>query len=156
MSGPPRTPTAIRKARGNPGKRAYNAKEPTLAPGAPAMPPSLKGESAKEWKRLVDMAGEAKVLTRAERSIIELASRAYAMWAAAEQALADAGGLTYETTNTTGGQVIKARPEVSIASDAWRRYRAAICELGFTPAARARVSVTDEQAPEDPADKYLQ
>ncbi len=98
----------------------------------------------------------AQVLTAAERSIIELAARAYAMWWTAEKALRDAKSLTYETTNTTGGRVIKTRPEVAIASDAWRRYRAAVCELGFTPAARTKATTIDAPDQDDQAGEFFQ
>lgn len=150
MPGPPRTPTQIRKAKGNPGKRAYNKREPKLQLAVPATPAGLDDDGAREWARLVTMAQEAQILTRAERSIIELAAHAYSVFIRAQREI-DSKGLTYETTNTTGGLVIKSRPEVAIASDAWRRYRAAICELGFTPAARAKVSTVDPNEDESPA-----
>lgn len=154
MSGPPRTPTQIRKAKGNPGKRAYNKREPKLRAAVPAMPKGLTEIGQAEWKRLVAIAREAQVLTRAERSILELAAEAYSTWAAARLAIT-AHGLTYETTNQNGDLAIKARPEVAIASDAWRRYRAAVCELGFTPAARAKVSTIDPGEEEDPAAAFF-
>lgn len=41
MSGPPKTPTQIRRAKGNPGKRPYNKREPKLPAGTPPMPAGL-------------------------------------------------------------------------------------------------------------------
>jgi P27 family predicted phage terminase small subunit len=154
MPGPARTPTQIRRAKGNPGKRAYNKREPKLPPGAPPMPEGLDAVGQQEWRRLVVIALKAQVLTEAERSILELAAEAYSTWAKARIAI-QAHGLTYETTSTAGDLVIKARPEVAIASDAWRRYRAAVCELGFTPAARAKVSTVDPSEEEDPGAAYF-
>jgi P27 family predicted phage terminase small subunit len=108
-----------------------------------------------EWLRLVDMAEKSEVLTKAERSIIELAAMAYSDMRAARKALADHGSQTYETTNQNGDPVFKTMPEVAIAADAWRRYRAAVCELGFTPAARAKVSTVDPNEEESPEGKYF-
>lgn len=154
MPGPARTPTQIRKAKGNPGKRAYNKREPKLPVGAPPMPDGLDQVGQLEWRRLVAIALKAQVLTEAERSILELAAEAYSTWAKARIAIQQ-HGLTYETTSTAGDLVIKARPEVAIASDAWRRYRAAVCELGFTPAARAKVSTVDPGEEEDPGAAFF-
>lgn len=150
MSGPPRTPTQIRRAKGNPGKRAYNKREPKMPAGIPDPPPDMAGIALGEWKRLAALAHAAEVLTKAEGSILELAARAYATFIVAERAI-ERHGLTYETTNQNRDPVFKSRPEVAIASDAWRRYRAAVCELGFTPAARAKVSTVAPSEDEDPA-----
>ena len=45
MSGPPRTPTALRRLSGNPGKRGYNPDEPVPPPGTPDCPNHLDGEA---------------------------------------------------------------------------------------------------------------
>jgi P27 family predicted phage terminase small subunit len=156
VSGPPRTPTQIRRTKGNPGKRAYNKREPKLKLGTPDMPDHIRtDEIAKpEWVRLTTIAAAAEVLTKAERSIIELACVAYSDLMRARKAIAK-HGQTYETTNQQGDMVIKSRPEVAIAADAWRRYRAAVCELGFTPAARAKVSTVDPGEEQSPEEKYF-
>lgn len=157
MSGPPRTPTQIRKAKGNPGKRAYNKREPKLKKERPTVPLTVANdkEALAEWGRLCDSAMKAEVLTNQDRSIVELAALAYSEYVAARNLIIDNGGETYETTNTTGGAVIKAHPAVAIRADAWRRYRAAVCELGFTPAARAKVSTVDPGEDESPAAGYF-
>ncbi len=118
------------------------------------MPDGLDEIGQAEWRRLVADATKAQVLTTVDRGIVELAAEAYSTWAAARTAVM-AHGLTYETTNQNGDLSIKQRPEVAIQSDAWRRYRAAVCELGFTPAARAKVSTIDPGEDEDPGAAYL-
>lgn len=155
MSGPPRTPTSLQKLKGNPGKRSFNKNEPKLAVSAPEVPADLNDDGLREWRRLVDVCLITQVLTPADRAIVELAAHAYSTWIRAERVV-ESEGMTYETTNTTGGAVIKKRPEVEIASDAWRRYRAAICELGLTPAARAKVSAVEQSDEADPAAQYFQ
>lgn len=135
-------PSRTREAQGNPGKRSFNKREPSLRVQAPAAPRDLDTDGFLEWERLCSVCLNARVLTAADRGIVEIAAQAYSTFIRATRVVNERG-LTYETTNTTGGQVIKARPEVAIASDAWRRYRAAICELGLTPAARTRVEAAD-------------
>jgi P27 family predicted phage terminase small subunit len=156
MSGPPRTPTQLRRAKGNPGKRAYNKREPKLPKGRPDVPDVIADNKVAlaEWNRLCDSAFNAEVLTKQDRSIVELAALSYAEYMEAIDEVKKYG-TTYETTNQSGGTLIKANPAVAIRSDAWRRYRAAICELGFTPAARAKVSTVDPSEEEDPGEKYF-
>lgn len=118
------------------------------------MPMDLDDDGKREWTRLIAAALKAEVLTVVDRSIVEIAAHAYSTFIRASRVL-QSDGLTYETTNTTGGKVIKARPEAAIAADAWRRYRASICELGFTPAARAKVSTVDPAEENTPAAGYF-
>lgn len=158
MSGPPRTPTQIRRVKGNPGKRAYNKREPKLPLGTPDMPAHIKEDdyAREEWVRLCAIARTAQVLTKAERSIIELACIAYSEMRQARKSIMTHGSQTYETTNQNGDTIFKSLPEVAIAADAWRRYRAAVCELGFTPAARAKVSTVEPDEDSSPEEKYFQ
>ena len=114
----------------------------------------MKGEALSEWRRLVGEAIQAEVLTRVDRGVLELAAQAYATWKQAEDTVTTVGQF-YESTNTEGGTVVKAHPCVAIASDAWRRYRAAICELGFTPAARSKVSTADPSEDVAPGSAYF-
>jgi len=107
------------------------------------MPGDLDQDGEFEWRRLCAACVSLGVLTVADRSIVELAAHAYATFIRATRVLM-ASGNTYETKNRAGEKVIKARPEAAIASDAWRRYRAAICELGLTPAARTRVEAASD------------
>jgi P27 family predicted phage terminase small subunit len=154
MSGPPRTPTQTRKAKGNPGKRAYNKREPKLPAGAPPVPEGLDEVATLKWKQLVAVALKAQVLTEAEGAILELAARAYSTWRRAEEEVAE-NGLTYESVTEDGGRLIKANPAATIAADAWRRYRAAVCELGFTPAARSKVSTVEPSENENPGAAFF-
>jgi P27 family predicted phage terminase small subunit len=152
--GRPRKPDAIKRRQGTLRKHRQNKHEPQLPVGAPPIPAHLDALAREEWHRLVAMALKARVLTEADRSILEIAACAYAVWRVAIDVIR-AEGLTYETTNTTGGSVIKARPEAAIESDAWRRYKAAVVELGFTPAARSKVNAIDPSEEEDPGAAYL-
>ena len=52
-----------------------------------------------------------------------------------------AEGSTYEATTQSGSILHRPRPEVLIASDAWRRAAMALAQLGLTPRARGAVEV---------------
>ena len=52
-----------------------------------------------------------------------------------------ADGMTYEATTQSGSISHRPRPEVAIASDAWRRAAMALAALGLTPRSRDTVEV---------------
>ena len=64
--GPAPTPTVIRKAEGNPGKRPFNDREPQPRAIRPKMPKHLDPPAKKEWKRLCPMLERLHVLTEAD------------------------------------------------------------------------------------------
>src|SRR5258708_20465570 len=49
-------------------------------------------------------------------------------------------GATYKSRTLTG-HIIRKRPEVQIAAEAWRRVKGMLVEFGLTPAARSRLEV---------------
>jgi len=58
-------------------------------------------------------------------------------------------GRVYELL-TPGGKVFRARPEVALASDAWRRAQRMLVEFGLTPASRSKVSALGGIEEKDP------
>jgi P27 family predicted phage terminase small subunit len=52
----------------------------------------------------------------------------------------DEHGYTYETVNTGGSVMVRARPEVAQRSEAHRHLQSLLAELGLTPAARSKVT----------------
>ncbi len=111
------TPTAIRKLAGNPGKRPFNAHEiePTL--GAPACPEWLAGDALDEWNRIVPELDRLGVLTRVDNAVLLAHCATYAEIAMTVKA----------------GEPLKAA--------LLGQMRAYACELGLTPAARAKLAV---------------
>jgi len=53
LRGPPKKPTALAIAEGNPGKRPLNTQEPKFAAGEPAMPSGLSSAARRIWKETV-------------------------------------------------------------------------------------------------------
>lgn len=154
--GPAPQPAALKRARGNPGKRKLNPREPKLGVAAPTMPREMTVTARAEARRLTAEAMTLRVLTRTDRGVILAAAQAYDVWQQAEKELRTLGVLIQEP-NVRGYMVTKPNPAAKIVADAWRRYVSALCQLGLTPSMRQRVSALEEtDASEDPASRYMQ
>jgi P27 family predicted phage terminase small subunit len=93
------------------------------------------------------------VLTVADRAALALVCTALAEHEAAAAVVATKGA-TYEAVTEAGTILHRQRPEVAIASDAWRRAMRGLAEFGLTPASRGRVEATP-QRPRDPASEWF-
>lgn len=151
-------PTHLKVLAGNPGKRSLTPTPPegavgaVLTPGTPVMPEHLTSEAAAAWRRLAPELAGRGVLTRADGFALELLCEAYAEYRAARVALA-LHGTTY-TTEGISGPMVRARPEVAIAADAFRRFARMLAEFGLTPAARGRAHGVKAEE-HDPMDDLL-
>ena len=139
MAGRKPMPTAIRKLRGNPGKRALPANEPAVEPSIPIYPSYFTDDQRDAWHDLAERLFGMKVLTDGDSTALELLVVAYTEWRYATEVV-EAEGMTYCTTTESGDRMYRARPEVAIASDAWRRISSMLREFGLTPSARTKVS----------------
>jgi P27 family predicted phage terminase small subunit len=153
VSGPPPKPSHIKLLEGNPGRRPLNAKEPKPKRGIPRCPAHLSARAKGFWKRIGPQLDKMGVLTVADESALELMCDAYAeFWEA--RTVIIAGGATYTTTTESGDTMYRARPEVSMAADAWRRVSAMLSQFGLTPAARTKVKSSETETV-DPMDAFL-
>jgi P27 family predicted phage terminase small subunit len=148
MAGRKPTPTAIRELRGNPGKRAMPANEPTVEPSMPLYPSYFTDDQRDAWNDLAERLFGMKVLTEGDSTALELLVVAYAEWRYA-MATVEEEGSVYTTTTESGDKMYRARPEVAIASDAWRRISSMLREFGLTPSARTKVSAAGGAAPKN-------
>ncbi|MBL0220020.1 MAG: phage terminase small subunit P27 family [Myxococcales bacterium] len=101
----------------------------------------MRKEAAAEWRRLVAVLVEMKVLTAADLSALRAVCEAWADYRAAQTVAAKKP--YYKTKSRDGSEMIRAHPAVADRSDAWRRYRAGLVEFGLTPASRSRVSAVE-------------
>lgn len=141
---------------GNPGRRPLNRREPKPPPGLPPCPKSLKGIARVAWGEIGSQLALMRVMTTGDGSALELLCRAYAEYRAAADLVARQGA-TYRSRTLTG-HIVRKRPEVQIASDAWRRVKSMLVEFGLTPAARPRVSEAPEAPPSptgDPSEEFI-
>lgn len=149
--GPKPQPTAQRRLRGNPGKRALNDREPTPELAVPECPDWLNDDARAEWKRIVPELVTMNLLTRVDRAALACYCQAWATFKAAQREV-DERGLTM----TVGEQGFEMqRPEVGIASKAMQQIKAFAAEFGFTPSARTSIKVGEPPKKGDKSREFL-
>ena len=160
--GPPPKPTALKVLQGNPGKRRLNDSEPTPPPG-PVSPPSwLTGKSRRAWRWIAPVLDAMGCLTTADPHALAMLCDAYGDYLDARTIIRDEGR-TYESRhlqmdaagNTFERVIIRARPEVAMMSDAWKRMRVLMQEFGMTPSSRSRIKTGAPAVEADPFDSWL-
>ncbi len=154
MPGRKPLPSAVKEARGNPGKRRLNDREPQAPAGMPECPKWLPDRARECWADLAPQLEGMRVVTRADRLALILLCQHYAEWMDALDLIEEAGGVTYESETEAGARIVRAHPAVAIAADAARRVKALLVEFGLTPSARTRVKASEAE-PEDPAEALL-
>ncbi len=150
--GRPAKPRALKILEGNPGKRALPKNEPLPDEATGEIPAWLKGRGRRAWKWLAPMLTRLKLLTEADEDALALLADAYAEYIEC-RAVVRKEGRTYEL-ETKFGSMIRPRPEVGMAADAWRRVHRMLTEFGLTPSSRSRIQIPAE-APEDEFTAFL-
>ena len=74
-------PTAVKQARGNPGKRRLNEWEPMPPQGEVQPPPTLQGEALDVWKREAPIAIAMRTLTTADVTLFSMYCESVAEYA---------------------------------------------------------------------------
>ena len=113
---------------------------PRFTAAIPRPPDSLSPKGRRFWRELAGVLSERRVMTNGDRQILALCCTALAQHEEAQAVLA-AEGPTYTTTTEAGSTLHRTRPEVAIASDAWRRAAQALGALGLTPRGRNSVEM---------------
>ena len=151
--GPPPKPTALKILAGNPGKRSLNFDQPRAPESSGQRPGWLKGLARKKWDTMHALLCEMRIMTAADELALTMLCETWAEWQAAREVIARKRA-TYESATKSGDRIIRARPEVAIAADAWRRVRAMLMEFGLTPSSRSRIQVGPDDH-KDPMDEFL-
>lgn len=159
MAGRRPLPTAVKKLRGNRGKRPLNADEPIAESGEPEMPADLPELAQAEWKSIVPDLMKMGVLSKIDGKALAAYCYAFARWIQAEQEVADLGILVEEpiVSRETGeivGYKIKKNPAIPIVNEALRAMKSFLIEFGLSPASRSRLKI-EKQKPADPLEAYL-
>jgi len=144
LSGPPKKPTAWRRADGNRGKRAWNHAEPKPPEGTPDCPEHLSDEGKAEWHRLVDTLVGMGVITVVDRAVLAAYCQAYGRWVEAEQKLKE----TPLLFKTPSGYVQQS-PWLGIANRQMELMGRYMAEIGLTPASRSRITAYAQSAAEE-------
>jgi P27 family predicted phage terminase small subunit len=151
MTGRRPQPTALRRAAGNPGKRAWNHDEPQPPNDLPDCPAHLEGEAQAEWQRLASTLHQMGVLTTVDRAAMAAYCQCWGRWVEAEQKLK----VTPIMLKSPSGHVQQS-PWLSIANRQLELMGRFMTELGLTPAARSRiVSLRDAASDPSPEMKFV-
>lgn len=133
--GPAPQPTALKIARGNPGKRPINEREPVPVPGEITSPPShLAGRSLEKWNELFPILQGMRIFTPADA---ETLARYCILW---EQWLVFVGYVRDGTVSSppAATMCLKLSPLLLRIEQ----------EFGLTPSARSNLIALDK-TPED-------
>jgi P27 family predicted phage terminase small subunit len=149
MPGPPKKPTALKVVAGNPGKRVLNKREPKPRGNLYDAPAWLTEAQRTGWDYAIECAPFG-LLKRLDRSTL-------VAWVVAEDLHRQAaeklngGAMLIKTPN---GMPVQS-PYLSILNKQAMIMLKAASEMGFTPASRSRVEVTDDEQEADPADRFF-
>lgn len=163
-SGPPRTPTAVLKARGSWLAQARTAGgEVAGRPGKPRPPRSLTPRAAEHFRAIVRELEYLGVLTMADGDVVAAYCRTWDRLEAADEFLARAGlvritrGPSPGKDPTTGEDLpgpvesVDLWPQVGVAERATEALMRLGDRLGLNPSARSRLRREPSTAPGVPA-----
>ena len=111
---------------------------------APSAPSWLSADAKAEWRRVLPILVERKILTTADLGSLENYCVAIGQVREMERHLQEHGHVFEAFKVTEAGTVslgMKRNPAVGIQSDAMTRARLLAAELGLTPVSRSRPSV---------------
>jgi P27 family predicted phage terminase small subunit len=114
-----------------------------------AAPGWLSKEAKAEWRRVMPLLVERRILTDADLGSLENYCLCVGQ-VRATQAVIASEGLTITTKNG-----LRAHPAVRIQSDAMTRARLLAAELGLTPVSRSRVAIREDDNDPDSSDLGL-
>ena len=152
MRGRKPTPTVLRLARGNPGKRPINRDEPQPGAMSETCPDELADvDEQGEWQRTVVPAIQIGQITAADRTFAIAHCHYWAMWrsqlaeAAKHGHVVAVGKHKYPTPN----------PARMMANKTFLLLAKVDAELGLTPSSRPRVKATRPAGASRQIDRYL-
>lgn len=155
-------PSAVKKLRGNPGKRKVNKAEPKPKSSAPEMPAGLPPLAIAEWKAIVPMLAQLGVLTEIDGKALAAYCEYFAQWRQALDEVRERGITVEEPIvkfadgeSEIIGYKYKRNPAVSIANDAAKLMKSFLVEFGLTPSSRGRLRIDAKPDSDDPMDAYL-
>lgn len=147
-----RKPSVIKKAQGNPGKRAINAKEPPAIAGEPRMPSGMTDQAKAVWPEVVSILKENGVLFKTDGiAIATLCSNLVLFWQS-DRAVQKYGSLLVQDLDEgTGVGTLKINSAVRVRSDAEKKLRASWQAFGLDPSSRAGIHLPEKTSDRETA-----
>jgi P27 family predicted phage terminase small subunit len=132
-------PSQVKRARGNPGKRALPRLEVQPPAGVPECPPQVTGHARAEWDRIVPELLAAGLLTKLDRAALVGYCIAWGQWSEALDALRTHGTLV----KSPSGYPMQS-PYVAISNKAFEQWTRMLTEFGMSPSSRSRVNAAPQ------------
>jgi P27 family predicted phage terminase small subunit len=133
-SGRVKTPTGLKRLRGNPGRRPLPKGEPEFAPMTTLEPLSFLSVEAKaEWTRLAKPLTLQGILTMADVAAFACYCESWATFKRATEELSVAGDIV----STRDG--MRPSPYHRIRNAAFDHLKTFACQFGLTPSARTKI-----------------
>ena len=154
MKGPRPIPSAIKRARGNPGRRPLPKHEPRPTVSVPACPAELNAAARREWMRAGAILERLRVITDLDRGVLSIYCSAFATRMLAEKHIRKEGHIV-DTVSARGVPMRVPNLWIRIGRDAGKQMMDACRELGLSPSSRTRVvALPDDDGQNDPFSVY--
>uniref|UniRef100_A0A6M3K3R3 Putative terminase n=1 Tax=viral metagenome TaxID=1070528 RepID=A0A6M3K3R3_9ZZZZ len=150
-TGPKPQPTALKKLRGNPGRRPLPKNEPATGKYARVPPPPryLDRYGKNEWRRVAGQLLKAGLLTKVDRSALSAYCACYSTWLNAQDQIKKHGVLV----KAPSGFPMQS-PYLAISNKALEQMLKFLVEFGMTPSSRARVKADKPEEKKDPLAEF--
>ena len=134
-------PKVINDLRGDAGKRRRYQKEPEPPSGAPVAPEYLDDIARQEWKEVCQHLADMHLLSRADKTALELYCVAYSRYRKAQENVKENGSVIEVGKNNFPMKSAWAS-EMDTQHD---KLKAMLLEFALTPAARSRCRIDIEK-----------
>ena len=138
----PKTPTAMKLLSGTMRKSRENPAEPMLESAIPEMPAWLAPKAKTCWKELSEQLLGMRVITKADRTCLEMLCDAYSEYRDCRKFIID-NGYTYKTVTASGDEMHRPYPQVAMYQNSWKRVLDGLREFGLSPSSKSKVSAID-------------
>lgn len=146
MASPQPKPTPLKILAGNPGKRPLPKDEPKLKVARPRIPAGLGKHGRAEWKRIVPLLMQMRVLTLKDRSALQAYCESWQEFIEARDHVRKHGQV-YQSEQVNGALVWKRNPASQVMVEQSRLLLAYMQSFGLTPSSQSKVaSIKDDKA----------
>lgn len=152
MAAPRPTPTILKIAKGNPGKRPLNKLEPNPEPLAEEKPSHLSPAALKHWEHYYPMLIRLHVLTEADKNALCRMCDLLAQLEQASKCIQENGLTINQQIYSRNGDpvvrdgaevtILKPNPMFKIQIELDKQVKSLMLEFGLTPASRTKVTRT--------------
>ena len=153
--GPPKKPTAIKRAEGNPGKRPLNDREPEPDPTAPKCPKSLSKRAKAAWKKVVPQLSQMGVLTRIDGEALARYCTMLARYWDAEDFIKEHGTVLPIRDENGNLKYLQQIPQVGMANKLAVMLLRIEQEFGMTPSSRSSIYVEGSHGTEPSLAEFM-